>query len=55
MKNVVTLPHIGSSTIKTEIKMSELAMKNLLQGLSGEKPINLINETVWEQKSNIKK
>lgn len=47
MENVVTLPHIGSSTIETETKMSELAMKNLLQGLRREKPISLINESVW--------
>src|SRR5699024_8178813 len=47
MPNVVTLPHIGSSTIETETKMSELAVKNLTQGLNEEKPINLINESVW--------
>lgn len=47
MPNVVTLPHIGSSTIETEIQMSELAVKNLLQGLNGEKPVSLINESVW--------
>lgn len=48
MPNVVTLPHIGSSTIETETKMSHLAMENLLQGLNGKKPISLINEAVWK-------
>lgn len=46
MPNVVTLPHIGSSTYETELKMSELAAKNLKMGLLGEKPINLLNEEV---------
>ncbi len=46
MKNVVTLPHIGSSTYETELKMSELAAKNLIAGLNGEKPPNLINSVV---------
>jgi len=48
MSNVVTLPHIGSSTYETELKMSELACDNILAGLSGKKPPTLINESVWE-------
>ncbi len=52
MKNVVTLPHIGSSTYETELKMSELAAKNLVAGLNGEKPPTLINPIVW-QKMNV--
>src|SRR5699024_2477549 len=47
MSNVVTLPLIGSSTTETELKMSELAAVNLEAGLRGEKPPNLIDETVW--------
>jgi len=50
MPNVVTLPHIGSSTYATELKMSQLACKNMLAGLNGEKPPNLINDAVWENK-----
>lgn len=49
MKNVVTLPHIGSSTHETELAMSQFAAKNLIAGLSGEKPPTLLNESVWEQ------
>lgn len=52
MPNVVTLPHIGSSTYETELNMSKLAYKNLLAGLNGEKPPSLINEEVWKNKSN---
>lgn len=49
MRNVVTLPHIGSSTYETELAMSELAAKNLIAGLTNEKPPTLINPEVWER------
>lgn len=49
MPNVVTLPHIGSSTYATELKMSLLACENVLAGLNGKKPPTLINESVWEK------
>ncbi len=48
LKNIVTLPHIGSSTTECERNMTTLAVKNLLAGLSGRKPPNLINKKVWE-------
>lgn len=50
MSNVVTLPHIGSSTYATELKMSHLACDNMLAGLAGEKPPTLIDETVWRDR-----
>lgn len=40
--NVVTTPHIGSATYETETKMFEVAAKNLISGLSGETPPNLV-------------
>lgn len=46
MKNVVTLPHIGSSTHETEIAMAHLAADNLIAGLEGNKPANLLNSDV---------
>lgn len=49
MPNVVTLPHVGSSTYETELNMSKLACKNLLAGLRGEKPPTLINKDVWKK------
>jgi gluconate 2-dehydrogenase len=44
MPNVVTLPHIGSATEKTRFEMAMLAAKNLVLGVRGEQPPNLINE-----------
>lgn len=48
MKNVVTTPHIGSSTHETELKMSELAAQNLEAALNEEKPPNLVNPESWK-------
>lgn len=50
MKNVVTLPHIGSTTKETRYKMAELAANNLVQGLLGDTPTNVINEEVLQKK-----
>lgn len=47
MDNVVATPHIGSSTDETELEMSEVAVKNLIAGLKGERPMNLVNGGVW--------
>jgi glyoxylate reductase len=44
LPNVVALPHIGSASIKTRMKMAELAAKNLSQGLQGKIPVNLVNK-----------
>jgi len=41
--NVVLLPHIGSATYETRLKMAIMAAKNLVQGLSGQKPDNLVS------------
>lgn len=45
--NVVTLPHIGSATLETELKMSQMATQNVLDALNGLKPKQLINQSVW--------
>jgi glyoxylate reductase len=42
LDNVVLLPHIGSATYETRIRMARMAAKNLVQGLSGRNPDNLI-------------
>jgi len=39
MPNVVLSPHLGSSTVETRKKMTELTVKNLKLGLTGKKPI----------------
>lgn len=44
MPNVVTLPHIGSATHKTRFDMAMLAANNLVKGLQGEIPPNLVAE-----------
>lgn len=49
MENVVTLPHIGSATAETELKMARLATENLRAGLNGEKPRTLVNTDVWKE------
>jgi glyoxylate reductase len=46
LPNVVTLPHIGSATIATRMKMANLAVSNLIAGLLNDKPLNLLNN-VW--------
>ncbi|WP_285767273.1 D-glycerate dehydrogenase [Peribacillus sp. SI8-4] len=46
MKNVVTLPHIGSATAETRRKMAMLAATNLVAGLKGEVPPTLIKTGV---------
>lgn len=38
MKNVVLLPHIGSAALDTRKRMAEVAVKSVLDVLSGEKP-----------------
>jgi glyoxylate reductase len=42
LDNVVLLPHIGSATFETRIRMATMAAKNLVKGLAGETPDNLI-------------
>jgi glyoxylate reductase len=43
LPNVVALPHIGSASVNTRLKMALLAAENLLQGLRGETPKHLVN------------
>jgi glyoxylate reductase len=42
LPNVVALPHIGSASVNTRLKMASLAAENLLQGLQGKTPKNLV-------------
>ena len=44
MKNVITVPHIASSTEKTRNKMAMAATQNLVQGLYGELPKDVVPE-----------
>lgn len=47
MPNVVTLPHIGSATRETRENMALKAARNMLAGLFGERPENLLNPSVF--------
>ena len=49
MKNVVTLPHIGSATNQTRSKMSQIAVQNLLNVFEAKEPIFLVNQEVKNQ------
>lgn len=42
LDNVVLLPHIGSATYATRLKMAMTAARNLIQGLRGERPDNTL-------------
>lgn len=42
LENVVLLPHIGSATFETRIRMATMAATNLLDGLQGRRPPNLV-------------
>lgn len=44
--NAVIVPHIASATIWTRTKMALMAAENLLAGLAGETPPNLVNPEV---------
>ncbi|SFD56542.1 gluconate 2-dehydrogenase [Bacillus sp. 491mf] len=44
LQNAVTLPHIGSATLKTRRTMAMTAAKNLVAGLQGHTPPNVVNE-----------
>ncbi|HID96327.1 MAG TPA: D-glycerate dehydrogenase [Candidatus Latescibacteria bacterium] len=46
LENVVLAPHLGSATIETRTKMALMAAGNLLAGLRGEMPPNLVNPEV---------
>ena len=46
LDNVILLPHVGSGTMETRIKMAAMAVDNLVAGLSGLSPPNLVNPEV---------
>lgn len=50
LNNVVTLPHVGSATAETRLKMANLAYENLVNALSGHTPKYLVNPKYNELK-----
>jgi glyoxylate reductase len=50
LENVVLTPHIASATIETRSKMATMAAENLIAGVTGKKPQNLVNVEVWDKR-----
>jgi lactate dehydrogenase-like 2-hydroxyacid dehydrogenase len=50
LDNAVITPHIASATIETRTKMATMAAQNLVDGLSGKRPTNLLNPEVFKGK-----
>jgi lactate dehydrogenase-like 2-hydroxyacid dehydrogenase len=48
MKNVVLAPHIASASRETRLRMATMAAENLVAGLAGKRPPNLVNEEVLQ-------
>jgi glyoxylate reductase len=46
LHNVVLAPHIASATKETRLKMCMMAAENLIVGLQGQTPPNLVNPEV---------
>jgi glyoxylate reductase len=46
MKNVVLVPHIASASRETRLRMATMAAENLVAGLTGRRPVKLVNEEV---------
>jgi glyoxylate reductase len=47
LDNLIITPHIASATVKTRNNMVQIAIDNLLAGLSGEKLPHCINPEVY--------
>ena len=48
LDNVVLAPHIASSSHETRLRMCMMAGQNLLSGLNGDRPANLVNPEAWD-------
>jgi lactate dehydrogenase-like 2-hydroxyacid dehydrogenase len=46
MKNVVLAPHTASASIETRLRMAMMAAENIVAGLRGQRPPNLVNPEV---------
>ena len=48
--SVVLAPHIASASHETRLEMCMIAADNLVAGLRGDRPKNLVNTDVWERR-----
>jgi lactate dehydrogenase-like 2-hydroxyacid dehydrogenase len=46
LDNVILLLHVGSGTLETRLRMASMAVENLITGLRGKVPPNLVNQDV---------
>ena len=46
LENVVIVPHIASASVRTRTRMCMLAAENMLAGLAGRRPPNILNPEV---------
>ena len=49
LDNVILTPHIASSSVRTRSEMSEMAARNLITGVRGGRPPNIVNPEVFNQ------
>ena len=54
LDNVILLPHVGSGTLETRMRMATMAAENLIAGLNGEVPPNLVNPEALTRRDFIK-
>lgn len=54
LENVVLLPHIGSATVETRLQMAEIAARNILAALQGERLLHIVNPEVYEEAIEVK-
>jgi len=50
LDNVVVAPHIASASVRTRSQMCEVAARNLIAGVSGGRPANLVNPEVLDKR-----
>ena len=48
MTNVVLAPHIASASGETRLRMATMAAENVIAGLTGKRPPNLVNEKAFQ-------
>ncbi len=47
-EHAVLAPHIGSASLETRLQMAMMAARNMLEGLKGKRPPNLVNQVVLQ-------
>ena len=51
LENVLITPHLGSASVQSRSKMSELAARNLVEALAGKMPRAIVNREVLKKRS----